>query len=88
MMVENVMIHNSGPTLQQLLFTYVMQDWTYFTVNVFTNVYVGWKDKSAYLQLTKKAAHKQNNSEVKQIESIAFNHVCFYSNFKTIDYSH
>ena len=53
MMVENVMIHNSWPALQQLLFTYLMQDWTYFTVNVFTNVYVGWKDKSAYLQLTK-----------------------------------
>ena len=36
-----------------------------------------------YYILTKKAAHKQNNSEVKQIESIAFNHVCFYWNFKT-----
>ena len=58
-----------------------MQDWTYFTENVFTNVYVGWKDKNAYPQLTRMAAHKQNNSEVKQIESIAFNHVCFYLNF-------
>ena len=32
------------------------QDWTKFTVNFFTNVYLGWKDKSAILHTYQKGS--------------------------------